>query len=82
MGRWPKTGVVVVKKSGGNGHCGRHMHSNPVKEVSRVKKKQKQKTYKRLETTHLKPLASLGATAVMVVGDGLIASVVVVHVVL
>ena len=31
MDRWPKTGVVVVKKSGGNGHCGHHMHSNPVK---------------------------------------------------
>ena len=31
-------GVVVVKKSGGDGHCGRHMHSNLVKEVSRVKK--------------------------------------------
>ena len=44
MGRWPKMGVMVVKKSGGDGHCGRHTHSNSVKEVSRVKK-QKQKTY-------------------------------------
>ena len=58
-----------------------HMHSNPVKEVSRVKK-QKQKTYERLEMCHLEPLALLGATVVMVVGDGLVASVVVVHVVL
>ena len=81
MGRWPKTGVMVVKKSGGDGHCGHHMHSNPVKEVSRVKK-QKQKTYERLETCRLEPLALLGAMVVMVVGDGLIASVVVVHVVL
>ena len=81
MGRWPKTGVVVVKKIGGNSHCGRHTHSNPVKEVSRVKK-QKQKTYKRLETCCLEPLALLGAMVVTVVGDGLIASVVVVHVVL
>ena len=30
--------MVVVKKSGGDGYCGRHTHSNPVKEVSRVKK--------------------------------------------
>ena len=44
------------------------MHS-PIKKVSRVKKKkQKQETYWRLETTCLEPLAfSLGATGVMVV---------------
>ena len=81
MGRWPKTGVVIVKKGGGDGHCGCHTHGNPVKEISRVKK-QKQKTYQRLETCCLEPLVLLGATVVMVVGDGLIASVVIVHVVL
>ena len=74
-------GVMVVKNSGGDGHCGCHTHSNPVKEVSRVKK-QKQKTYERLKTCRLEPLALLGATVLMVVGDGLIASVVIVHVVL
>ena len=81
MGWWPKPGVVVVKKGGGDGHCGHHTHGNIVKEVSRVKK-QKQKTYQRLEMTCLEPLALLGAMVVMVVGDGLVASVVVVHVVL
>ena len=74
-------GVVVVKKGGGHGHCGCHTHGNPVKEVSRVKK-QKQKTYQRLETCCLEPLSLLGATVVMVVGDGLVASVVIVHIVL
>ena len=81
MGRWPKTGVVIVKKGGGDGHCGYHTHGNPGKEISRVKK-QKQKTYQRLETRCLKPLVLLGATVVMVVGDGLVASVVIVHIVL
>ena len=70
MGRWPKTGVVIVKKGGGNGHCGCHTHGNPVKEVSRVKK-QKQKTHQRLEMCCLELLALLGAMVVMVVGDGL-----------
>ena len=83
----PKNGLVAKngsdgsEKSGGDGHCGRHMHSNSVKEVSRVKK-QKQKTYERLKMCCLKPLALLGAMVVMVVGDGLVASVVIVDVVL
>ena len=73
--------MVIVKKGGGDGHCGCHTHGNPVKEISRVKK-QKQKTYQRLETCCLEPLVLLGVTVVMVVGDGLVASVVIVHVVL
>ena len=66
----------------GDGRCGCNMCSPVKKKVGRVKKQKTKKTYQRLETCCLESLALLGATVVMVVGDGLVASVVVVHVAL
>ena len=66
----------------GDGHCGCHMCIPVKKKLVELKNKKQKRLTKRLETCCLKPLALLGATVVMVVSDGLVASVVVVHVAL